>query len=424
MLSLENFAPYLNRPSKDQVQEALKSGSITVDTNILYRLLGVDDSSADYMISALSEFGDRFFISHIVALEFKRGYRAHLRPKNTDQQSSTILEHLNKIESAAQEKINRKYLVQQDREQVWEDFKNKMKDFRSYISKEVVDASGSDQEHSRRKSILGKIYDLSTGKVVGLSDDEFKVMVEESLERVRQKMPPGYLDAKKDDGGYGDGVFWLQSYRRAAEKSTDLVIISDDQKQDWIDAKGSHSGAKLREEFWKFSNGRTFVYLSSLEFVRQWAEYSQKSVPESVVDSFSSQRVVDDSPAENSWSMEDYIKYSSMLTEEFPRYAEILDVAIENGGSIDREEILELLGREPSSRLTRFVLPFRTVANRMAPELAELCGPYEIFSTILKYGRAEEYHLSEHLVELHEEMEILYAGDAYIQNWIDIKRGK
>lgn len=419
--SLEHFAAYLDMPTSEQIQAVLASGMVTVDTNILTRLLSVNDSSANYLIDALSQLGSRFFITHMVALEFKRSRSFHVNSLKNDEHSSAVSKALASLEQSVLEKVNRKFLVQADKDLAIEKFSERFDALREYVLGEIIDAIDSDQEIARRKAILRNIYSLSEGKVRELSDEAFRRLVTESLKRVDSKTPPGYNDAKKEDGGYGDGVIWLQSMDVAVSAGCDLLIISDDSKPDWVDKNGSRSGQKMREEYSKEAGGKTFVLLSSLDFVKHWAEYKQASIPDSVIDSFDVEKTRSEvCPSEEFWDMDNYIEYLEVLSHVYPRYADILETAVNNGGEISREEVLQLLGREEGGHLTRFVLPFRTVAEKVFPSPAGYHGRYMIFHVQLKNGRAEYYNLSSHMIDLHEEMVLRMEYEYQLQQQLSI----
>ena len=51
--------------------------------------------------------------------------------------------------------------------------------------------------------------------------------------RVLHSIPPGYKDARKEDGGLGDLLIWRTILEIGKTRKLPLIFVSDDQKADW-----------------------------------------------------------------------------------------------------------------------------------------------------------------------------------------------
>ena len=56
----------------------------------------------------------------------------------------------------------------------------------------------------------------------------------EKSRRYRDKVPPGYKDASKDDGGIGDFLIWKTLLQLGSKEKKDFVFVTGEQKPDWF----------------------------------------------------------------------------------------------------------------------------------------------------------------------------------------------
>ena len=94
-------------------------------------------------------------------------------------------------------------------------------------------------------------------------------LVTELERRFKLQIPPGYKDAKKEDGGVGDLAIWLSLTNLGSEKARDVIFVTEDVKPDWWNqSNGSEflPRFELIDEFRRNTNGCTLhiVRLSKL----------------------------------------------------------------------------------------------------------------------------------------------------------------
>lgn len=110
--------------------------------------------------------------------------------------------------------------------------------------------------------IYTKLFDAQTVVDCGYSA--------EAIEKIRHrryaaKIPPGYEDAGKADGGRGDLVIWLTILEVASAKDLDAIFVSDDRKKDWahpFDADSVFPRYELVAEFDEVTGGKTFELMT------------------------------------------------------------------------------------------------------------------------------------------------------------------
>ena len=64
--------------------------------------------------------------------------------------------------------------------------------------------------------------------------DEMTKVEAEGMQRVKDQRPPGYADAKKEGSqAAGDYVLWRQLLDEAATRKLPVLLVTNDQKEDW-----------------------------------------------------------------------------------------------------------------------------------------------------------------------------------------------
>jgi hypothetical protein len=95
-----------------------------------------------------------------------------------------------------------------------------------------------------KDAILDEITTLFAGKIGStFSVERMKDVVAEGELRYKDKIPPGYKDAKKPEGieRFGDLIIWLQLIEKAKKDKKVVTFVTADEKEDW----------------WRISEGKT-----------------------------------------------------------------------------------------------------------------------------------------------------------------------
>ena len=87
------------------------------------------------------------------------------------------------------------------------------------------------QENQLRNKIT-ELFDGKVGPPYGL--EKLEAIYKLGDKRYREKIPPGYSDAKKEGTErYGDLVLWFQIIDKAKEIRKPIIFVTDDGKEDW-----------------------------------------------------------------------------------------------------------------------------------------------------------------------------------------------
>ena len=119
-----------------------------------------------------------------------------------------------------------------------------------YISKKTTDLLGKlklqvekdfkqQEEYVKEQLIHGeyqnRMNDLLEGKVLEpFTKEEIAEIEKEGEQRRENKIPPGYKDANKSSNRCGDLINWKEILRFAKESGKCIVLVSSEQKEDWV----------------------------------------------------------------------------------------------------------------------------------------------------------------------------------------------
>ncbi|MHB0668534.1 PIN-like domain-containing protein, partial [Roseomonas mucosa] len=109
------------------------------------------------------------------------------------------------------------------------------------------------------------------GKIVELDEPREKVF-EEFLHRTRMKIPPGYKDAGKDDGGIGDFLIWKTILQIGSTRKCNLIFVTGDEKADWFiraGGNGLYPRPELIDEYRRYSGGASIRFLKLHELLEE-----------------------------------------------------------------------------------------------------------------------------------------------------------
>src|SRR5579859_5356824 len=110
-----------------------------------------------------------------------------------------------------------------------------------------------------------------TGEVVNKHAINNEAIQTELKYRFANKIPPGYKDAAKEDGGVGDLLIWKSILEIGKARKRPLVFVSGEEKADWCyrsDNRGMLPRYELIDEFRRASSGNAFCMVSFSELLK------------------------------------------------------------------------------------------------------------------------------------------------------------
>lgn len=121
--------------------------------------------------------------------------------------------------------------------------------------------------------ILNKINKVFEDKVnEKFSEKELEDIYKQGEERYKENIPPGYKDSHKSfPDKFGDLVIWNEVIEISKKSEKDILFVSDDRKEDWVDKyNGIDLGPRkeLISEFYS-ETGNLFYSINTKEFIKQ-----------------------------------------------------------------------------------------------------------------------------------------------------------
>lgn len=255
-------SPFLGRynawfpKSDDELNEALRTGIVTLDTNVLLDLYKFEESATDEWIRALAMLENRLFISAQVADEFWNNREAMVAsPQDVLATEAKIIKSRDGIEDAFNAWLDKRNVV------ITEDQEIELNKIKASVDALLRDLDAAKTSHQRRFSVnperdqvacgIARLFQGPTPASLGkpYSETESRLKEKEGAERFSKKIAPGFMDdgdnpnAKNKKTGvskYGDWFVWDQFLTAAREfipkpqeSCKYAVLVTGDMKKDW-----------------------------------------------------------------------------------------------------------------------------------------------------------------------------------------------
>ncbi|WCT11996.1 PIN domain-containing protein [Mucilaginibacter jinjuensis] len=96
-------------------------------------------------------------------------------------------------------------------------------------------------------------------------------LIKEFEDRMNNNIPPGNQDKAKDVNSIGDFLIWKSILEYAKAKKVDIVLVTNDEKNDWM-LKGNKKSISTRfelvDEFCRYTDGQQFICLNFEDFLK------------------------------------------------------------------------------------------------------------------------------------------------------------
>jgi len=271
---MKNLFSWRLKPSENDFTNLWETAIFVFDTNFLLDLYRVSHSTAKDYLNILDHLQSRIWLPYQVASEFLNN-----REGIIDSEANSFEKALRDIEEWKDDQLKFKSLKglidqtgrilrtevaflfdQQDAykaavEEVEKCFKDKIEEI----------AKTHSLLNSEEDYILEKLFTLFDGKVgEPYSIATLQKLYKEGEERYKQEKPPGFKDKDKaDEGQYGDFILWKQILDFAKAKSSSIVLVTGEKKEDWWTKKKGEIVSphfELRREFKEQVNQPFWMY--------------------------------------------------------------------------------------------------------------------------------------------------------------------
>jgi len=256
------------RTPKEQLQSALESSLIVLDSSVLLDLYRVTPTARVEMIRSLNAVKDRIWIPHQVALEFHRNRIDAAQDqldfynetcKSLESAKNQALQKLNEFANRCALGVSEKGALKKPIEKA---FNVAIQGVRLHEGKFDLTIGRVLNEDP----VLEELASLFDGRVgPAMSEQDLEAAEAEAKRRKVEQIPPGYKDGRKRKNAAGDYIVWEQTLLEAELRRIPVVIVSNDDKEDWV-TKRSDFSMGPREELVREMEGRAGVTFRLVKF--------------------------------------------------------------------------------------------------------------------------------------------------------------
>lgn len=273
---MRSMFPEQFRPTEEGFASLWTNGIFAVDTNVLLNLYRYSPETRQELEKALSAVKERLFIPHQVAKEFLKN-RLNVTAGQAEEYTKAI-KTITDLSTTLSNKKKHPFLAESE-----------LPNFQDQVAKLVGQLESQKAILLNRLSndeILDFVASTFSGRTGNPFDEsELTALAVEGEKRYEKDIPPGYKDGKKDASGdpyrkFGDLIIWRQIIAKAKETSKPIVLISDDQKEDWwLEQSGRTIGPRteLRAEFIRDTTNDFWMYTAD-RFIEETARLGKTSV--------------------------------------------------------------------------------------------------------------------------------------------------
>jgi hypothetical protein len=249
--------------TEEEIEAIWNEGMLTVDANVLLDLYRYHPETRDALIQALRKFKGRLWLSHQAATEFVRN-RARAASA-VDKELADADGDLSALEAATKKTTDdlrgRRPLPREIGQKLKADVEAAVRTAKA----SVEDVRTRHARGASTDSVLDDVLSLFDGCVgAAPGDTELADLHKEAERRIKENVPPGYADAKKDGANaHGDYLLWHQVLQQAKESAKPVILVTSERKEDWWErAHGKTIGPRheLLEEAHQVVGQRVLIY--------------------------------------------------------------------------------------------------------------------------------------------------------------------
>ncbi len=360
-------------PTDSDYRAILTHGLVVPDANVLLNLYRYDDDAREALVAVLRALGDRLWVPHQVLVEFWRNRESVLRdPRDVQKTVRDLGELRDRALRAFRTWANRVSLPEEQAARLSQPLSGAFAALTDNVNASDMDEAATFARDTGCDSVLMELEPVLLGRCgLPLSEDEHRAAVQEGLRRVAARLPPGYMDKKKeDDTSAGDFLVWEQTLLEACRRQVDVLFVTGDVKEDWWrEESGERRGARLElvQEMQKRAGVRLLMLrpTSLLEHARRHLGVEVR--PESVQEAERIEQFL--SSTEDSltggWDSTTVAYLLKNLDAQAPVQSATVRLAAQQGGFVSREQVYQVGRYDDDRSLRGFTRPVNRIVQEM-----------------------------------------------------------
>lgn len=246
-------------------EDVFKDNIIILDTNILLNLYRHGNDNRKKFLEILEKAKENIYLPYQVVHEFFQNKNDIISQKiaSKEKAKKALEKAINEVKGISFYKKDEVLIEKLDK---------LLNESISILIKKEEEDEIKENYIVNEDKVLTKFFEIFEGKVnTKLLDEEILKIEEEGKDRYEKNIPPGYMDKKKGTNNcYGDLIIWKEIIKIAKKYKKNILFITDDEKEDWIE---TYNGMYIspRKELIKEFNEEThknFWILKNNEFLK------------------------------------------------------------------------------------------------------------------------------------------------------------
>jgi len=266
------------KPTEKEVKNLWEDATIILDANALLNIYSYSEQTRDTTLNILRKISSRLWLPYQFAFEYQKN-----RLSRISQETRNIADVKTKIKKLLDNEIRslrrHPFLTDEQVKQLQE------------IGKTLINAEKQHEKLLTDDPFQEKIAEIFDNNVGGPpNEDDRKELFEKGKSRYQNRVPPGYCDyndKNEESNTYGDYIGWQQIIDYSKDKKIDIILVTDDFKEDWwLKVMGKRVGPRpeLISEFNAESNGKIIHMYSVSSFLSNASDILNIKIPKEVIE--------------------------------------------------------------------------------------------------------------------------------------------
>ncbi|MFF2185449.1 PIN domain-containing protein [Streptomyces sp. NPDC058155] len=370
----DDFGAYLT-PTTADFTAVLTNGLVAPDANVLLNLYRYTEQARTDLLGALGELGERLWVPHQVIDEFWRNRESVIRDARSTSTNAAqeMSGHTGTAVQTLRTWANRVALSDED----FTDLRDRLTDAFDEVQKKITKVGEGEWQSitpdtSADPVIAGLQRALAGRAGAPFSPEELSDLTEVGKVRVKKRIPPGYMDAKKDgDGAVGDFFVWEQLLRAASERGSDVLFVTADAKEDWWRKEHGHNRGprpELTAELRRRGGGRLFL-LSPKQFLEAAAPILQLSLQAGSVEDIERVERIEAEPSHGGWTAAAIeALFNGLSYEGYGNRVEVIRYAADMDGRVEAMAVYDICDYDDDRSLRGFTKPIKRISGKLVKE--------------------------------------------------------
>ncbi|MFJ6071696.1 PIN-like domain-containing protein [Streptomyces sp. NPDC093065] len=359
-------------PTRADYASVLARGLVSPDANVLLNLYRYTEQARTDLLGALSALGERLWVPHQVLEEFWRNREGVIGDARSTSESAAqdMSKHADSAVRTLRTWSNRVALS----EEAVEDLRHRLTEVFGEVEKKINEVGQGEWQQitpdTNADPVIAALETALAGRVGTPFDaEELVQLVARGQQRVKDRVPPGYMDAKKDgDGAVGDFLVWEQLLREATGRQCDVLFVTADAKEDWWrKERGLNRGPRpeLTGELRVRGGGRLFL-LSPNDFLKVAAPILQLNVQAGSVEDIERVDRIEADSSNGGWTAAALeALFNGLAYEGYGNRVDVIRFAADMDGPVEATSVYEICDYDDDRSLRGFTKPITRISRKL-----------------------------------------------------------